>query len=39
MSNETYYIYRTYITVNGQRLYARQYGYRAWKIPANEIKE
>jgi len=27
------YIYRTYITRNGQRIYARDHGLKAWKIP------
>lgn len=27
------YIFRTWITVGGQRLYAKDYGYKAWRIP------
>jgi len=28
-----YYIFRAWITVNGVRLYAKDYGYKAWRIP------
>jgi len=27
------YVYRTYITVSGRRIYARNYGKRAFRIP------
>lgn len=27
------YVYRTYITVGGRKLYARDYGKRAFRIP------
>ena len=27
------YIFRTWITVNGVKLYAKDYGYKAWRIP------
>lgn len=29
------YIYRPWITKNGQRIYAKTYGLRAFKIPVN----
>ena len=28
-----YYIFRTYITINGVRYYAKDYGKRAFRIP------
>jgi hypothetical protein len=28
-----YYIFRTWITKNGVRLYAKDYGMKAWRIP------
>lgn len=28
-----YYIYRTWITRDGVRVYASQYGFKAWRIP------
>lgn len=27
------YIFRAWITVNGVKLYAKDYGYKAWRIP------
>lgn len=27
------YVYRTFITVNGRRIYAKNYGKRAFRIP------
>lgn len=31
-----YYIFRTYITRNGVRIYARDYGLKAWRIYINK---
>ena len=28
-----YYIFRAWITINGVRKYAKDYGYKAWRIP------
>jgi hypothetical protein len=28
-----YFIFRTWITVNGVKRYAKDYGYKAWRIP------
>lgn len=30
------YIFRPYITKNGVRIWARQYGHKAWRIPVYE---
>jgi hypothetical protein len=27
------YIFRAWITKNGEKLYAKDYGYKAWRIP------
>jgi hypothetical protein len=29
------YIFRPYITVNGERRYAKDYGLKAWRIPVS----
>ena len=36
---EKKYIYRPWITKNGQRIYAKTYGLKAFKIPVKEIVE
>lgn len=35
-NKKTKYIYRPYITKNGVRIYASQYGKKAFKIPIEE---